>query len=142
MFGNISLHVFLCCLPLAVSVFCVLFCAARVEVGVVLLSRYYVPHWYVCVYAVALPVRMCDKLTQQDAEIQYYICEAKISGIPRTLPLPHIYAVMFCQHKDRFMLTLMHLYSLTHQVISMTEDCPLHWRDISYCEFCKMVLTF
>jgi hypothetical protein len=47
LFENISCYVFMSCLPPAASVFCV----ARMDIDVVLLSCVYVPHWYVCFYA-------------------------------------------------------------------------------------------
>jgi hypothetical protein len=38
--------------PSAASVFYTLICVAGMDVGVILLSWFYVPHLYVCVYAV------------------------------------------------------------------------------------------
>jgi hypothetical protein len=53
LFENTTRYVFTRCLAPAASVFSVLFCAARIDVGVVL-SCFYVLHWYVCLYAVGL----------------------------------------------------------------------------------------
>jgi hypothetical protein len=38
LFENITCHVFMCCLPPAVSMFCILFCVAHMDVGDMLLS--------------------------------------------------------------------------------------------------------
>jgi hypothetical protein len=65
LFENITRYIFMCCLSPAASVFCMLLCVARMDVGVVLLSCFYVPHCYVCLYAVGVVERVSiivDKL--------------------------------------------------------------------------------
>jgi hypothetical protein len=42
------------CLRPAASVFRVLLCIPHIDLGEVLLSCFYVPHWYVCLYALGL----------------------------------------------------------------------------------------
>jgi hypothetical protein len=66
LFENITCYAFMRWLPPVVSVFCMLFCVVHMDVGVAS-SCFYVPRWYVCVYAVGLVE--CLSLIVSDASV-------------------------------------------------------------------------